>query len=154
MKRLIFSTTDANAQINNNADLVEFLNSKGIDTTKKQYKLSYKFYDRFDTENNSIKFTCPGDYLALFSTRLAGIHPQHSIPNYNNINDEIRIDEVIDIVDENPTFQDLYSYGEDSEWFSREEFGHIELVDLTTNTVLVEDQDEGGWDEYEEEWED
>ncbi len=154
MKRLIISTTDANTQISNNTDLVEFLNNKGIDTTKKQYKLSYEFYGRYDdSKNKSIKFTCPGDYLALFSTRLVGLFPKDSIPNYNNIDERIGIDEFIHIVNENPTFLQLYSYGEKREWFNREEFGHIELVDLTTNIALVEDLDADDYAEYEE-WED
>lgn len=156
MKKWI-KASEEDVQINSNADVVAFLNSKGIDTTKNQYELTYKFYGRFGEDSNfSVKFTCPGDYLALFSTAFAGLDEKSAIPSYKNILNYFwdDIHEFVDVVDNHLTYNDLYKYGEYKEWFGREEFGHISLKNLTTNTTLVEDHDEDDYDYYEEEWED
>jgi len=155
MKRYIHCETSQNIQ--DNASLVKFLQSKGIDTTKNKYNLKYKFYGRCgEDEKFDVKFTCPGDYLALFSTRLAGLDSEEAIPNFINIDNYFGIDEFVKIVESNPTFADLYKTGDYDEWFGREEFGHIQLVNLTTGKTLVEDMDEDDYeeDEYDEDWED
>jgi len=136
-------------KINSNSDLVNFLKSKGIDTTKQQYELQFTFYDRFDTEKSKFKFTCPGDYLALFSTILT------DTPKFDIINEWCGIEDFVEIVDENPTFESLHDYGESHEWFDREEFGNIKLTNLTTNKVLAEGRIDDEWeDEWEDEWDD
>lgn len=159
MKRLVHANDSiAPEEITSNKGIVEFLNSQGIDTTKNKYELSYVFYGRYDDIRPSVvKFTCPGDYLALFSTKLAGVDSSESIPNFENIDNYFGIDYFTEIVDDNPTYAKLYEYANNNEWFFREEFGHIMLKNLTTNTVLVEDLDEDDdWEgrEYDDDWED
>ena len=145
---------DPNA-ISSNGDIVKFLQSKGIDTTKCQYELKYVFFGRFgDDKRLKIKFTCPGDYLALFSTGMAGLDPSEAIPTFQNIDERWGIDKFVDIVNSAPSYSELYDYGQQAEWFWREEFGNITLTNLTNGKVLVEDDYEEEYDEYEEDWED
>lgn len=148
MKRWIHASEDV-ATIKSNADIVAFLDSKGIDTTKHRYKLKYTFYDRFDTEREEITFTCPGDYLALFATKFA------NAPTYNKMKDwwGEGVEDFVRIVDDNPTYRDLYNYGDSHEWFSREEYDGIELINLDTGDVLVQGDDYSA-QEYDIDWED
>jgi len=148
MKRWIHASEDV-ATIKSNADIVAFLDSKGIDTTKHRYKLKYTFYDRFDTEREEITFTCPGDYLALFATKFA------TVPSYNRISDWYGndLEYFTEIINDNPTYKDLYNYGDSNEWFDREEYGGIELTNLDTGDVLVK-SDDYRYQEYDIDWED
>ena len=138
MKKWIHATEDTGniaENIKNNDDLIRFLQSQDIDTTMNKYELDYVLYKRSGQKHKALKFTCPGDYLALFAAKMC------EAPNFNNITEWWDIEDFVEIVEENPTFADLYESGEYDEWDSPEECGHITLKNLTTNTVLVEDQD-------------
>ena len=164
MKKFIYSATkhkiikcsdEVNSQaISSNGDIVRFLQSKGIDTTKYEYELKYVFFARFSDEPTKVKFSCPGDYLALFSTRMAGVIPKEAIPNFENIDDYFGIDRFVNIVDKYPDYSSLYRMASGAEWFGREEFGGITLTNLTTGKVLVKDEYEEYYEKTEEDWED
>lgn len=143
MKRCIHAAEETTTSIKSNADIVDFLQSKGIDTTRYQYELTYTCWDYWDESQDVDKcviFTCPGDYLALFAEKMATNRDLNRvIPTFNNIDRYLTIESFIKMVEEHPTFDDLRSWGSRYNWFFHENAGNIKLVNLTTGAVLLTD---------------
>lgn len=114
MKRLI-KGADANILDSTrvtNQDLVNFLQSEGIDTALYTYELCARKYDRYESGRPYLKrFKCPGNYLAYFSMLM------HQQPNANAIEEYYgSLDEFKSFVDTYPKESLIKSYASENWW--------------------------------------
>ena len=134
-------------------ELLETLKSHGIDTTKCQYELTAEEYERYHPgEVYTIKFSCPGDYLAYFSMWM---HERPSIARFEAAYGDDLILEMEDCLNRFPTVEALAEHAAANWWGDGDDY-IISLKNLTTGELLyrgeyeypeAEDDDEYDWDE-------
>ncbi len=132
-----------------NAKLVQLLKERGIDTTKHNYELKYNFFERFeDAKPRTLKFTCPGDYLAFYSMMC------WSIPDAANLEDFYGSEEyfIEEGLDEYPSIKSIKNAGYN--FYNAEEFQVVHLKNMDTGEILWADEDATEEYESEEDWED
>lgn len=102
MKRIVSTEVMSIENVTDNASLVEFLNSLGIDTTMHKYEL---LAEKYGTDvQYSCKFKCPGDYLAYFSMAT------HCVPTCDELDAHFDLEAFGEIVEENPGLADIEDY--------------------------------------------
>lgn len=152
MKRYIHANKIREHEINTNAELVEYMKSKGHDTTMSEYELILDDEDRFGTGEGLIvkRFRCPGDYLAYFSLCLAASPTAERLGDYFGW-----FEEMDKYVDEYPTEEDIEKFAHRA-WWGDGGALRLRLKNLTTGDVLYQDERYGDPTEEEdfEEWED
>ena len=142
MKRYVKSSEDT--EISTVKELFELLKSRGIDTTKCQYELKAEKYERYEEgEVYTIKFYCPGDYIAYFSMRCHGAPTSSDVLEWNaEIEDDwITLDDMKDAASQ-------YWWGDGDDYI-------IYLKNLTTGATLYESNYAGAhYDDDIYDWED
>lgn len=132
------------------SSVLEALKNAGIDTTKSSYEMRAETYERYRESNlYTIKFTCPGDYLAYLAMY---IHEPLTKANILNFIEEYfgNLDKMLKEIPSLPDMRNVASsfwWGDGSDYI-------IYLRNLTTGETLHEadyypDEYE---DEYEEDW--
>lgn len=148
MKRYIHASDDEWTEITNE-NLIEFLKSNGIDTTKSKYELKAITYERYEEGSRYVKkFTCPGDWLAYFSMLF------HTVPNAATFNEHgYVLEDLEDFIAEGCTTVDAMKDHASSVWWGDGDDYILYLQNLNNGEYLY-GPEEVEYEAEEEEWED
>lgn len=119
-----------------NEYIVSLLKEYSIDTTKHHYELVAESYKRYESGKRYTKnFNCPGDWLAYFSMIV------HGSPTAKKIDEYYEQDDFEDLLEENPTVNDIAKYASSNWWGDGDDY-IIRLKNLDTGKVLYLADDE------------
>lgn len=114
------------------------LKSHSIDTTPAKYELYAESYERYGSGRKYRKrFTCPGNYIAYLSMVM------HEKPTFSAVEDYFGEGGLEDLLEENPTVNDIADYAAANWWGDGDDF-IIYLKNLTTGETLYSAAEEEG----------
>ena len=134
--------------------LLSKLKSAGIDTTKYKYEMRAQRYMRYEEgAYYTIKFTCPGDYLAYIAMHVHESLTKAKIVDFFDDYYGIDSENIDDLFDEAPqTLEEMDDYANGYWWGDGDDF-IIYLKNLTTNTYLCgPNEEEEDLEDYDEDW--
>lgn len=125
--------------------VISLLQSNGIDTTMCRYELRGVYYDiPYGAKPFSIKFSCPGDYLAYFSMLFKDRPSIYALEELFH-----SLDELEEEIECDPTVDHIADHAIDG-WAEDDTCRVLSLDNLTTGKRLYGD-DESTYLEYDEE---
>ena len=124
------------------------LKSAGIDTTKYKYEMKAERYERYESGPiYTIKFTCPGDYLAYTAMAVHKSLTKDIIVNFFDEYYGVTVDNIDEMFDIVPASLDEMDDFANSNWWGDGDDYIIYLKNLTTGEYLCGPNEE----EYEDE---
>lgn len=125
-------------------DVIDWLNRKGIDTTKHRYELEAEEYRRYESgPTYRYRFTAPGDWVAYVAMQLHRDMSPNAVVEY--INDYFDNEEELAEISSIPAIRDTAAM---SWWGDGDDFIHY-LKNLDTGEMLYQ-TDDSMYEEYDD----
>lgn len=142
MKRYIRSSESSEQYEITDESILQLFDEFEIDSTRHRYELKAETYERYESGRKYVKkFTCSGDYLAYFSMLLHTKPTAESLSEYFDDFDEFK-----DLVEANPTVEDIKDYAS-SCWYGDDFIFYLKNLD---NSKVLYEADDEDYDEYDE----
>jgi hypothetical protein len=122
------------------SDILKYLKKHGIDTTKYKYEMAAQEYERYSNGDiYTIKFSCPGDYLAYIA--MAVHEPLTPEVIFDFFYEDYGIDAVDGIFEELPnSLSGMADYASSGWWGDGSDYIYY-LKNLTTGNYLYKSHD-------------